>query len=112
MVIIAFAPKSSKVLPNIFCKKFKHCAVIVPSGKDFTMYQFITHKRTEQIALRQRDIRILAAHGWQFIYIPRDVKYDFNPNLSWTCVGLAKCALGIHAPWILTPYALYKYIRE
>ena len=112
MVIIAFAPKSSKFLPNIFCKKFKHCAVIVRTGTKLTMYQFIARHHVEQIALQHRDIGILAAHGWHFIYVPCDIKYDFNPNLSWTCVGLAKRAIGIHAPWILTPCALYKYIHE
>jgi len=112
MIIIAFAPKTSKVLSNIFCRRFKHCAVIVRHGNEFLMYQFIAHRHTEQIALRQRDIAILAAHGWCFVYIPRDIKYQFNPNAAWTCVGMSKCALGLHAPWIQTPYALYKYIYE
>ena len=112
MVIIAFAPKSSKFLPNIFCKRFRHCAVIVRRNKDFIMYQFTMHKRTEQIPLRQRDIRILAAHGWHFVYIPCEIEYQFNPGAAWTCVGMAKRAIKIHAPWILTPYALYKWISE
>ena len=112
MVIIAFAPKSSKILPNIFCKNFKHCAVIVRRDNEFIMYQFVAHNHVEQIIMRQRDIGILAAHGWHFIYVPRDIKYQFNPAASWTCVGMSKRAIGIHAPWILTPYALYKYIHE
>jgi hypothetical protein len=111
MIIIAFAPKSSKFLPNLLCKKFKHCAVITRTGKEFIMYQFITHRHVEKIILRQRDIRILAAHGWRFVYVPCDIKYDFNPNSAWTCVELAKYAIGIRAPWILTPYALYRYIQ-
>ena len=112
MIIIAFAPKSSKVLPNIFCKKFKHCAVILRKGNEFTMYQFVMHRHVEQIALRQRDIGILCAYGWHFVYIPRDIKHDFDPDSSWTCVGMTKHAIGICAPWILTPYALYKHIHE
>jgi hypothetical protein len=112
MIIIAFAPNSSKILPNILCKKFKHCAVIVRNENKFTMYQFVAHRHVEKIVLRHRDIGILATYGWHFVYIPRDIKHDFDPDSSWTCVGMTKHAIGICAPWILTPYALYKHIHE
>ena len=73
MVIIGFAPKSSKILPNIFCKKFKHCAVIVRNGKDFILYQFISRRHIEKIRLHMRDMKLLHQHGWYFVYVPCDV---------------------------------------
>ena len=111
MIIIAFAPKSSQILPNIFCRKFKHCAVIVRNKSGCIMYQFVSVHNIKQIKLRPRDIHMLGAHGWRFVYLPCGVQYSFNPYAAWTCVDMAKRAIGIHAPFIQTPYALYKKIN-
>ena len=111
MVIIAFAPKSSKILPNIFCKKYKHCAVMVPQGKDFLLYQFISRGKIYIIKIKQRDIAILYAHGWRFIYTPYNLPREF-PIKTWTCVGLAKYAIGLHALSVQRPDALYKRIHD
>lgn len=112
MIIIAFAPKSSKILPNIFCKNFKHCAIIVRDKQDFILYQFSGHNRVTKIIIRTRDIRILGAHGWRFIYMPREIKSGFNPNHAWTCVGMVKNAIGMHRPFIQTPDGLYKKLCD
>ena len=112
MIIIAFAPKSGKFLPNIFCKNFKHCAVIARHKKGFVMYQFTSHKNVNEICIRMRDIRILGAHGWRFIYIPRNISPHFNPRDAWTCIGMAKNAIGMHAPFIQTPDALYRKLCD
>jgi hypothetical protein len=111
MVIIAFAPKSSKILPNIFCKNFKHCAVIVPDENGFVMHQFVAHKNIVQIPVTGRDIKILGAHGWRFVYVPCELHQPFPPNV-FTCVGLAKYAVKFRSPFIFTPDALYKAIKD
>lgn len=112
MVIIAFAPKSSKCLPNIFCKNFKHCAVLVRAHKGFIMYQFSSHKNVSKIVIHTRDIRILCLHGWRFIYIPCEINPYFDPGASWTCVNMAKYAIGMRAPFVQTPDALYKKLCD
>ena len=109
MVIIAFAPNSSKILPNIFCRKFKHCAVIVQHKQDLLMYQFVSLGNIDIIKIKSRDIKILRSYGWRFIYVPCNLPHHF-PIKTWTCVNLAKYAIGIIAPTIQTPYALYKKI--
>ena len=111
MVIIAFAPNSSKILPNIFCRKFKHCAVIVQHKQDFLMYQFISRGNIDIIKIKSRDIKILQSYGWHFVYIPCNLPIRF-PIKTWTCVNLAKYAVRIIAPSIQTPYALYKKISD
>ncbi|MBQ6736096.1 MAG: hypothetical protein IJQ90_01250 [Alphaproteobacteria bacterium] len=112
MVIIAFAPKSSKILPNIFCNHFKHCAVLLRDEKGFIMYQFSSHKNVAEIFIRTRDIRILGRYGWRFVYVPCDIDSLFNPYRAWTCVGMAKRAIGMHAPFIQTPDALYRKLCD
>lgn len=111
MVIIAFAPKSSRILPNLFCKRFKHCAVVVPNSNGFILYQFITRKHIEKIQIKPRDIKILGQYGWHFVYVPCALHKPFPPK-SLTCVNMAKYALGIRAPFIQTPRALYNAINE
>ena len=110
MIIIAFSNKTSKILPRILCRRFRHCAPIVRDGKRLVMYQFANLRNITKLELRNRDIAVLRAHGWQFIYIPTDVSHDFNPNRAYSCVDLSKRAIGIHNIFIQTPYALYKYI--
>ena len=110
MIIIAFSPNTSKTLPRILCHRFRHCAPIIKSGNKLVMYQFVHPRKIEKIYLCHRDISILGAHGWQFIYIPRDTTNDFFPPHAYSCVDLSKQALGIRNIFIQTPYALYKYI--
>ena len=112
MVIIAFSEHTSKVLPRIFCRRFRHVAPIFQTGHDLVMYQFVRPHCVEKIHLHTRDIAILRAHGWQFIFVPIDVQIDFNKKCAKTCVDLSKRALGINNIFIQTPYALYKYITR
>ena len=108
MLIIAFAPKTSKIIPRIFCRHFRHCAVITKNEKEFILYQFVCRHNIQKISLKMRDIKILAGHGWRFIYLPHDINYRFEPMRAWTCVGMAKNAIGINAPTILTPNQLFR----
>ena len=109
MIIIAFSNKTSKTIPNLLCNRFKHVAPIVPHEDKLIMYQFITRKRVEKIVLRMRDIRILRAHGWDFIYINGIIPpCDFNPYDAHTCVDLSKRAIGMRKWRIQTPLSLYK----
>jgi len=110
MIIIAFSNKTSKILPRIFCRRFRHCAPIVRDGKNLVMYQFTNPRNITKLELQNRDIAILRAHGWRFVYVPMDIPHDFNPITAYSCVDLSKRALGIRNLCIQTPYGLYKYI--
>lgn len=111
MIIIAFSRKTSKLIPRIFCKKYRHVAPIVVDGDEMIMLQFVCTKNIAPIKLRMRDIKILAQHGWDFIYVPCALPHDFSLRKVRTCVELTKRALDIHDRKILTPFALYKKIR-
>lgn len=110
MVIIAFSNKTSKILPRIFCRHFRHCAPIFRDGSKLVMYQFTSMHNISKIELQNRDIAILRAHGWQFIYIPTDIPHDFDLSCAYSCVDLSKRAIGIRNRFIQTPYGLYKHI--
>ena len=111
MVIIGFTKKSSKILPNILCKNFRHCAVIVRRRAGFILYQFVSHGHIEKIVLRARDMKMLRKYGWCFVYVPCDLPRNF-PQKNWTCVNMAKDAIKMRAPFIQTPDALYRALSE
>lgn len=111
MVIIAFSPKSSKILPNIVCKNFKHCAVLIRNNDGFLLYQFMSRKHLYIIQIKARDIKILTKHGWRFVYVPCALPCIF-PIKTMTCVNLAKYAIGLHAPFVQTPDSLYHRIYD
>lgn len=75
------------------------------------MYQFVRRGHVAHITLRGRDLAILRAHGWRFIFIPMDLSCTFNATHAQTCVDLAKRAIGMRTWRIQTPNALYKQIR-
>ena len=113
MIIIAFSENTSKFLPRILCRHYRHCAPITCEKKDLIMYQFIKPNHIAAIHLKLRDIAVLQAHGWKFIYVSPNVSMqNFYPTFTYSCVGLCKHALGFHSIFIQTPYASYKHLTK
>ena len=113
MIIIAFSKNTSKVLPHILCRHFRHCAPIICNGNHLVMYQFITHNHIEQIHIKPRDIGVLRAHGWEFIYVSPTINCNlFDYMHAYSCVDLSKRAIGLKSIFIQTPYGLYKHLQQ
>ncbi len=113
MMIIAFSTKTSKILPRILCRHFRHCAPIMCDKSHLVMYQFVRLGHIEQIQMRPRDIKILAQHGWVFVYLSPHTptrQYDFIH--AYSCVDLTKRAINMHNIFIQTPDRLYKYLTQ
>lgn len=116
MIIVAFCTRTSKLLPRIVCRHFKHCAPIVPSGdagKTMVMYQFIHRNKIVPIPITARGLRTLRAHGWAVVCVagvtpPPDLARACAP----TCVAFTKRACDMRRARIQTPDALYKYLRR
>lgn len=66
-MLIGFTHKTSKIFPKIFCRRFRHCAIIMWNAKcgmlDYTMHQFVRPGKIELINLSARDLKILENHG-------------------------------------------------
>lgn len=112
MIIVAFSDKTTKILPRLCCGQMKHVAPIAVHGMDLIMYQFVRHGCIRQIKLKMRDIKILGAHGWRFVYMPRTLPQDFDAHTAWTCVQLTKQAIQMKNRLIQTPNALYDSIKD
>lgn len=108
MIIIAFAKKTSKILPRIFCGEMKHVAPIIVHGNKLVLYQFIRYDKVVQINLYNRDIKILKKHGWHFVYLDKTIPQKVQIRRALSCVQMTKAMIGIKKFWIQTPCALYK----
>ncbi len=111
MIIIAFSLNTSKILPRIFCRHFRHCAVIIPqigAHSELHLYQFLRRKQIARLSLKCRDINVLRGHGWRFLYIPGDITVPKDAMRAMTCVNFTKRVIGMHAPLVQTPDALYR----
>ena len=107
MIIIGFAKNTSKLLPRIFCRSPRHCAPIVRVRKNqYIMYQFVRRGTIAQISLNSRAIRILGAHGWQFVSVKSAPPRNFmrRARHAHSCVALCKYAIGIYA--LSIPYII------
>lgn len=113
-MLIGFTHKTSKILPKIFCKKFKHCAVIFDLDKEYIFVQ-IGKDGIRIIQIGNKEIKLLESSGWFFIKIKQEpITRNTNlkihlPNML-TCVGFAKKSLCIYKPFIWTPDQLYNYL--
>ena len=115
MTYIAFSMYSHKLSAKMFCKKFRHCAPMIKTKDKFVLYQFVERNHVAKIELSQRDLRILAKHGWEFIqynakFAPQHAK-DVN-TMSLTCVQFTKRVYGIKNIFIQRPDDLYKYAKQ
>ena len=112
MIIVAFSTRTSKILPRILCRRMRHVALISPNGGvggGLVLYQFVRPGHIVPIPIKSRDLTVLSRHGWRFVYL---AGADMRPAYGLTCVGYAKRAAKIRAPWIFTPDALYKYLTD
>ncbi len=111
MIIIAFSRKTSRFIPKLFCRKYKHVAPIIVCNNNMIMLQFVRRGNIQKIPLSMRDIKILGQYGWRFVYLPRNLAHDFTARGARTCVEMTKRAIGIRDVRIQTPFGLYKKIR-
>lgn len=114
MIIVAFSKTTSKVLPRIVCRKFRHAALITTSADNahtLVLHQFVRRGRIVQIKLMRRDLSLLRANGWTFIYLTGDARDEYSARGAITCVGYVKRRLNIHRPLVQTPTQLYNYLK-
>ena len=115
IMIIGFSENTSKLLPRILCKTPRHCTPIVRTRKNYyIMFQFVRRGNTAQSALNKRQMSLLKAYGWIFIDVGDSYRVNISEHIynAKSCVDLCKRSIGMHAPFIQTPRALYKKIKR
>ena len=107
-VLVGFTTSGPAGLPGFFCAGFKHVAVVIDR-----MFVQIGTDGIRMFKCGPREIRKLEAAGWTFIEVNGAAGGTglFIPQFL-TCVGFAKRALGIHAPFVWTPDQLFRYLAR
>lgn len=112
MIIVGFTCNTSKKLPQVVCRHFRHCAVILPAApgatKPFVMHQFVRAGTVAKIPINTRDMNLLRAHGWVFVHVGRVP----SEGGGVTCVQYAKSVCGVHSAFVQTPDALWRRLRQ
>lgn len=110
MLYIGFSLSSHKIISNIFCKTYKHCAPIEILNDNVVIHQFEHVNKIVDIHIQQKHLSILEKHGWIFIRYDQK-KHIPQKNLCLTCVQFTKQFCGIKNKKIQTPDKLLKYIK-
>lgn len=106
-IIIAFSKHTSKTLPKLFCKYFKHCApILCKKNETFILLQFVSLTKIIRIQLVKRDLKLLEDFGWKFVYLKNIKKHKIK--IPFTCVQFTKQVIGMKKPFVQTPDSLYK----
>lgn len=115
-MIIVFSEKTSKILPKIFCRKFRHCAVIFRQDDNKYLMLNPSSRTLDIFVLTQRDLNILKQHGWIFIETKSNAanqKHHLcSVKHSVSCVVVVKNIIGIKNQFIWTPDQLYRKLTK
>ena len=95
---------------------FRHCFAAIESGRHWVVYNPLSHW-TEIAVLENTRGDALAAwyrqHGLTVVrWARRPPAPEPAPLGLYTCVEAVKRVLGIHAPWVITPWNLYKFLEN
>lgn len=113
MLYIGFSTKSHKIIAQIVCKHFRHCAPIVIKDGNGIIYQFVNMNNIVKIHIKSRDIKILRQHGWKFIkYNVKISPERVLKTKTITCVQFTKHFCGIKKIAIQTPDAFFKFLTD
>ena len=95
---------------------FRHCFAALDDGTRWLTLDPLSH-RLELVATAAPSAFDLAGHyrsrGLTVAeVIPGPVPLKPAPLGFFTCVEAVKRALGLHAPWVATPYQLYRHLTK
>lgn len=112
MIIIAFSKKTSKILPKLFCKNFRHCSPVIKKGNFYILYQFVKINYFEKIILNKSALNKLEKNGWLFVKIKQMPVKNVNNIKAISCVSFTKKFIRMKNIFIQTPDALYKKLKR
>ena len=106
---MGFTTSGPTRLSGFFCAGFKHVAVVVDG-----IFVQIGADGIRMFQCGPREIKRLETAGWTFVGVlgGRASGAGFFIPQFLTCVGFAKRALGIHAPFVWTPDQLFRYLAR
>ena len=93
---------------------FRHCFVVLNDGTDWVAINPMRGYLWAGAADAETDLRShYESQGMRCVEVDVAEPVDRGfPTFWWSCVELVKRAIGLRSFWIVTPWQLYKAIRE
>ncbi len=94
---------------------FRHCFVVVPSGDYWVLLDGRAGSPRLDVIGSTKDSAAAYYRREGFTIV--EVSTRQRPPLWWpwmfhNCVGATKAVLGVRAPWVWTPWQLYRHLRR
>lgn len=100
---------------RLFKKGFRHCFVILHDGEHWisldplsTYTEVTVHKLPSEFNLPLW----LQSRGHTVVKTPLRRTHQIAPFMAFTCVEAVKRVIGLHKRFVMTPWQLYRYLRE
>jgi len=115
VAIVVFSGETSLKWLKLLRPGFRHCFVLVRRRDCWVIYDPLSH-RTNLAVIAGPSLGELAewyrVKGLQVLETTvRPAPMRSAPLRPFTCVEAVKRVLGIHAPWITTPWQLYCFLH-
>lgn len=112
--LVVFADNTDLKFLRAFRRGFRHCFVAVQTGRGWVICDPLSHQTHLSVVCGFSADELAA---WYRSYGLRVIETRMRaapsrpaPVRPYTCVEAVKRVLGLHAPWVVTPWQLYKHL--
>lgn len=114
--LVVFADDASLLWLRLLRPGFRHCFVAVARSDAWIICNSLSHYTDLDVA---RGLTIVQLAAWYrragFLVVETTTRVPPRrcaPVRPFTCVESVKRILGLHAPWVLTPWQLYRHLTN
>jgi len=112
--LVVFGTDGNAWWSRLCRRDFSHCFIVVDDGRYWIALDG-DRGRARLKVVAGSDYDLAAFYREQGLTVVETMVPDgppFWPLILATCVGIIKRLLVIRAPWVLTPYQLYRYLNK
>lgn len=116
-VWIVFTGKTDIPWLKILKPGFRHCYALMNDGEKWmSVDPLASHMDIEIYPLIPSDYDLphwLECQGSKVVYVPsQKLNKRAAPIAFFSCVEMMKRLIGLHYPWIITPWQLYQFLQN
>jgi len=115
-VLVVFSGETDIAWLRVLKPGFRHCFAIIEDPPYWVLYDPLSHRTNVEVlgAFESDDLeRWFHSHNCQTVKtLQPKTPAQKQPFAVFTCVEAVKRLVGIRAPWVLTPWQLYRCLIE
>ncbi|MCH7935755.1 MAG: hypothetical protein IH994_01525 [Proteobacteria bacterium] len=114
--LVVFSGQADLKWLRILKPGFRHCFVVIENRDRWILYNPLSHRTEIAVLEGVTGMELMKCYrGQGFRVVPWLLCPVCKKSAPWglyTCVEAIKRILGIHAHWIITPWNLYKFLKN